>query len=205
MDVLTLAHRTGPARTLRGWRRAAAIACTAAAAMATAAHADPAVRPATPEYALKAAFLFQFTRFVEWPAEAFARPDAPFVIGIVGSDPFGAALDDMVAGETVRRRALVVRRFESGDDLGGCHILFISRSEAARIPALAKALRGRRTLTVADGGEFANGHGTIGFDIVDRRIRLRINLAAAEEAGLTISSKLLRQADVVKRRAGEPR
>src|SRR5882762_3439214 len=84
----------------------------------------------TPEYDLKAAFLFNFAQFVEWPADAFAAATTPITIGVLGDDPFGASLDALVNGETIRNRSLVVRRFPSVEQVDACHILFISASEA---------------------------------------------------------------------------
>src|SRR2546425_7693406 len=94
----------------------------------------------TPEYDLKAAFLFNFARFVEWPAEAFADATSPFTIGILGDDPFGKSLDAIVASETVRDRPLLVRRYRSVEQVDTCHILFVSSSEAGQLDHIAKAL-----------------------------------------------------------------
>src|SRR5437588_7557177 len=84
---------------------------------------------AVSEYELKAAFLFNFTKFVDWPPKAFLAADAPIVIGIVGEDPFGTAIDDLLRGEVVRDHALIVKRMPPDADLSSCHVLFISRSE----------------------------------------------------------------------------
>src|SRR6202049_4525246 len=89
---------------------------------------------ALPEYQVKAAYLFNFLKFVEWPAEAFADPLAPIVIGIVGDDPFGIALPQVVMGKTVQGRDLVIRKYRAGEDLRASHILFISESEKKRLP-----------------------------------------------------------------------
>jgi hypothetical protein len=149
------------------------------------------------EYDLKAAFLFNFTRFVEWPAEAFVNESAPITIGILGRDPFGKNLDDMVAGETVHGRKLTVRRYASVEELGPCQILFICPEEAERWDPIAAKIGKRGTLTVGDGSEFTAHAGMIGFEMVQSHLRLRINLAAARAAKLTISSQLLRQATIV--------
>ena len=107
-------------------------------------------RMVTQEYDLKAAFLFNFAQFVEWPAEAFGEGRAPIVIGILGSDPFGRSLDDIVAGETIRSRPLVVRRYQSIEQADTCHILFISSSEAGQLEHVLKTLGRRSVLTVGD-------------------------------------------------------
>ena len=164
---------------------------------AISAAAAPAQRAATNEYDLKAAFLFNFAQFVEWPVESFAKPTTPIVIGVLGDDPFGQSLDEIVAGETVRDRPLVIQRYRSVDQIEACQILFISASEAGRLDQIVKELGHRSTLTVGETAGFAKRSGIIEFALVQRRLRLRINLVAATSAHLTVSSKLLRQAEVV--------
>jgi len=155
--------------------------------------------PATPALAsqIEAVFLFNFTQFVEWPSEAFAEPRTPLVIGVLGEDPFGAFLDDTVRGETVNGRALSVQRYHSLEEIKTCHVLFISRSETERLKEALAALKGRSTLTVSDVEDFNRSGGMIQFATVENKIRLRINLEAARSAHLTISSKLLRPAEIV--------
>ena len=161
-----------------------------------------AARAATPEsravneYDLKAAVLFNFAQFVEWPAESFPSADAPIIIGVLGEDPFGASLDEIVANEAVRNRRLVIKRFHTVGEIGPCHILFISPGES--LPRVLAALRHRSILTVGETPDFATRSGMIGFVVSDNRLRLRINLKAARAAQLTISSKLLRQAQIVR-------
>lgn len=150
------------------------------------------------EYDLKAAFLFNFAQFVEWPPDAFPTPTTPITIGVLGDDPFGASLDAVVAGETIRNRPLSVRRFRAVEQVDSCHILFVSSSEASQLDHIAKALGRRSILTVGETKDFAANAGIIGFELSQRRLRLRINLAAATDARLTISSKLLRQAQIVR-------
>jgi len=151
----------------------------------------------TAEYDLKAAFLFNFARFVEWPPEAFVDAAAPITIGVLGDDPFGRSLDDIVANESVHGRALSVRRYASVEDIGACQILFICPSQAERWDQIAARLGKRSVLTVGDGIAFTDHSGMIGFEMLHNRLRLRINLAAAKAAKLTISSQLLRQARIV--------
>jgi hypothetical protein len=158
----------------------------------------------TQEYDLKAVFLFNFAQFVEWPANAFAEAKAPVIIGVLGDDPFGKSLDDVVAGEIVRNRPLTVRRYRSVEEIDRCHILFISPSESNRLDRIMAALAHRSILTVGDTKDFTSQAGVIGFELWQRRLRLRINVAAAKAAGLTISSKLLRQAVVVGAARGRP-
>jgi uncharacterized protein DUF4154 len=156
----------------------------------------------TQEYDLKAVFLFQFTHFVGWPARSFRDENTPITIGVLGIDPFGSGLDEIVANETVGGRKLVVCRYRTVDQIQLCHVLFISSSESSRmIPILAR-LKGRSVLTVGDTKDFVAHNGIIGFTLSSNRLRLLINLAAADTARLTISSKLLRQAEIVRGAGG---
>jgi hypothetical protein len=149
------------------------------------------------EREIKATFLFNFAQFVEWPAASFADPRAPLVIGVLGDDPFATVLDAVIRGEVIKSRPLVVTRFRRAEDVVACHILFVSSSETSRYPSIFEALQGRAILTVGDTDGFATSGGMIRFITEKSRIRLRINLGAARSAGLTISSQLLRAAEVV--------
>lgn len=151
----------------------------------------------THEYDLKAAFMFHFAQFVEWPSKAMPEKNTPFTIGIFGNDPFGKSLDDMVGSEAVRGHKLVVRRFQNISQIDSCHILFVSPSEQAQLDQILSRLRGRSVLTVGETKDFAQRSGIIGFVIAEKRLRLAVNLAAANAAKLTISSKLLRQSEIV--------
>jgi len=151
----------------------------------------------TQEYDLKAAFLFNFAQFVDWPADAFPSPSTPITIGILGEDPFGRSLDEVVAQETAHGRALVVRRYPAADRIDACHILFIAASEAGRMESVLAPLARRSILTVGETQEFTEHSGIITFGVKQHRLRLRINMAAARAARLTISSKLLRQSEIV--------
>lgn len=157
----------------------------------------PAETTPPPEYQLKAVFLFHFAQFVEWPPDAFPEAHTPLVIGVLGEDPFGAYLDETVVGETVNNRSLVVRRYRRVEEITTCHVLFISRSEAGRLEEILTSLKGRPILTVSDASGFAARGGMIRFALEANKIRLRVNLAAAKDANLTISSKLLRPAEIV--------
>jgi len=148
------------------------------------------------EYQVKAVFLFNFAQFVEWPTNAFTGPQAPLVIGVLGDDPFGAFLDETVRGETVNNHPLVVQRYRQLDEIKECHILYISQSESARLEQIFSGLKDRNILTVGDVEGFAMKGGIVRF-VTDKKIRLRINLEAAKAANLTISSKLLRPAEIV--------
>jgi hypothetical protein len=149
------------------------------------------------EYQIKAAFLFNFTRFVDWPPSAFTDERSPFSICVIGADPFGGDLDEIVRGETAHGRSLVVIRPGRVEELPACHIVYVSRSEAPRLAAIRAALNGKPVLSVSDAGEFIASGGIVRFDTASGKIRLSINHDAAKRAGLTLSSKLLRSADIV--------
>jgi hypothetical protein len=152
---------------------------------------------ASPEYQLKAVFLFNFAQFVEWPASAFPAPDAPLVICILGDDPFGPYLDETVRGESVNSRPLQVRRYHEVREIRTCHVLFVSRQSQGQLQEVLDSLKGRSVLTVADFEGFASHGGMIRFVTDRNRIRFRINVEASKAAGLTLSSKLLRSAQIV--------
>jgi len=186
------------------WGRGLLVLAVALQAASAAPAASPPVAPppASPttasEYQLKAVFLFNFTKYVEWPAATFTDSQAPFVIGVLGDDPFGPALDETVRGEKVNGRALVVRRYTAKEEIKDkdCQILFISQSEASRLEQIVAALKGRGVLTVGDFDKFTDRGGMIWLVTENNKIRLKINLEAAKAANLTISSNLLRAADV---------
>jgi hypothetical protein len=157
----------------------------------------PAETAPPPEYQLKAIFLFNFAQFVEWPPEAFPQAQTPLVIGVLGEDPFGTYLDETVRDETVNNRPLAVQRYHRVEEIKTCHVLFISRSEADQLEQILATLHGRHILTVGDADSFAGRGGMIRFVLEQNKIRLRVNLEAAKDANLTISSKLLRPATIV--------
>jgi hypothetical protein len=143
------------------------------------------------EYQLKAAFLFNFAKFIEWPPEAFAEKESPFIIGILGDNPFGKELERTILGKTVNGRMLEIRTFDSPAEAKKCHILFIGSSENKRLPEVLDNLHGTSVLTVSDWVHFTKNGGMINFVLESNRIRFRINDQAARGAGLKISSKLL--------------
>jgi len=153
------------------------------------------------EYQLKAAFLFRFTEFVEWPAAAFSTAQSPIRICVLGSDPFRDALDRTVEGQRVHGRNVVPVRMRRIDQVSGCNIVFISRSEANRAADILMRLRGSPVLTVADMDNFLQLGGTINFVTEGGRIRFDISMGSAQRGQLQLSSKLLRLARTV-RRAG---
>jgi hypothetical protein len=150
------------------------------------------------EYQVKAAFLYNFVKFIEWPSDAFNDGSNSFVIGVIGDDPFGGALDQSVSGKSVNGRQLSVRRLQWGQDLRACHILFISSSERNRLAQIFASLRGASVLTVSDMGQFIQQGGIINFILEASRVRFEINATAAGQARLKISSKLLSLAKTVR-------
>lgn len=153
--------------------------------------------PVSKEYQIKAVFLFNFAQFVKWPARAFTRPDEPFRIGVLGSDPFDSFLDATVQGEKVDGHPLVIQRYASVADVKDCQILFISRSESDRMEDILTDLKGKSILTVADSEGFIKNGGVVLLSKEENKIRLLINLEAAKNANLSISSKILRLAEIV--------
>lgn len=150
------------------------------------------------EYDLKALFLYNFTQFVEWPADAFASTNSPIIIGVLGPDHFGKSLDDLIQTETPSKRQLKVERSRKFSDLQNCHILFIDQSESANLDEIFRKCCGKPILTVSDMEGFSKRGGMIQFitDEKQKKIRLRINTASAKDAHLTISSKLLKLAEI---------
>jgi hypothetical protein len=179
--VAALTARASPARSWLLMLLLAAMAC----------------RAGPSEYEVKAVFLFNFAQFVEWPDGAFPGPDTPFVIGVLGKDPFGSKLDTVVHGETAASRPMVVQRYRDVGEIQSCNILFIGRSQSGELPRIVAALKGRSILTVSDAEEADQSGVMIRLVTRDNRIRLRIDLSAAKAGNLTISSKLLRPAEIV--------
>jgi hypothetical protein len=144
------------------------------------------------EYRIKAVFLFNFIQFVEWPPSAFADDRAPLVICVFGRDPFGGALEETLKGEWAGKRRMVVRRSEVPEGLDTCHLLFVSKSEKARLGAVLRAVGSSApVLTVSDIDGFVEGGGTIGFFFEGHRIRFEISPSQAQRHGLKLSSQLL--------------
>jgi hypothetical protein len=145
------------------------------------------------EYQLKAVFLFRFAQFVEWPA----AKTGPFTICVLGQDPFDAYLEETVRDERIGEQSVTVRQLRSPAELRDCRIVYIHRTEAPRLSAMLEALRGIDVLTVSDAFGFAEQGGMIELVTSDNRIRLKINVEAARNVKLSISSKLLRPATIV--------
>lgn len=164
----------------------------------TAAASDPPFK----EYEVKAAYLFNFGKFVEWPPRAFEKADSPVTICVLGRDPFGPALDELVSGKTVLDRPVAVRRFAKAPRPSDCHILFLSASERPRQKAILAEVGGRPVLTVGDSEGFFGAGGIMAMRIEEDRIRFDVDLDAARRAGLRLNSQLLKLAGNVRGRQG---
>lgn len=152
---------------------------------------------ASGEYDVKAAFVLNFARFVEWPDAAFADRSAPLVIAIAGDDPFDGRLERLVRDKTINAHPLTVKQMSGTADFKGVNVLFVSASERQRASAILKTLIGARVLTVSDIDGFCSMGGMIQLTNQEQRIRFEVNLFAAQHAGLAVSSKLLGLARVV--------
>jgi hypothetical protein len=148
------------------------------------------------EYQIKAAFLFNFTQFVEWPVDAFPEEGTPLVIGILGEDPFDNYLKETVSGEKINGHPLVIQHYKNIDDVKTCHILFINQAEINKPGQGVINLKGKYILTVSDGNDFIKQGGMIRFITKNNKIQIQINPDAAKEVNLIISSKLLRIAEI---------
>ena len=151
--------------------------------------------PEAGEYPVKAAFLFNFAKFVDWPADAFKGPTDPIAICVLGRDPFGTALDDVVRNKTVANRGFVVRAVSDAQQASKCQIVFVTASERKHFRSLLEELKGRSILTVGEAEDFTASGGVINFKLKDARVRIEIDAEAAERARLRISSKLLSLAE----------
>ena len=150
------------------------------------------------EYQVKATFLYNFSKLTEWPSETFSENAAELVIGIVGEDPFGGAIDKLAADERQHGRKLVIKRLRWDQELKPCHVLFVSRSEKKHLRAILANVDGAGVLTVSEIEGFAASGGMIEFVFDDNRIRFDINREAALRANLKISSRLLALAHTVR-------
>jgi hypothetical protein len=150
------------------------------------------------EYRVKAFFLYNFARYVDWPAESFKGPGDPIAICILGENPFGRALDQATTGKVVEGRPFVVRQIADIERPCHCQILFVNSSDRKRFRTIAAILKGSAVLTVGETPGFAADGGVVNFTLEDGKVRFEINVEAAGREGLRISSKLLSLAHIVK-------
>jgi hypothetical protein len=153
--------------------------------------------PNASEYEIKAAFLFNFAKFVEWPSSSFRDGSAPLQICVLGRDPFGEALRNITHEKTVNGRQLEVHQIVDLQRARTCHLLFIAVSEHAQLKRVLESMEGSGVLTVGDTKDFIAQGGMINFVLENDRVQFEVSRKAAEQAGLKISSKLLAVAKLV--------
>jgi hypothetical protein len=171
---------------------ALAMLLSQAAAPAAWAQTNPSV-----QYQVKAAFLFNFARFIEWPAEAFLNEKAPITLCVFGNDPFGSALDEIIRDQTINERGVLARRIMELADLKSCQIVFVSAREDKRLSDILNSLKGASALVVGETEGFAEAGGGIQFFLEDNKLRFAVNVDEVQKARLTVSSKLLALARIV--------
>lgn len=150
------------------------------------------------EYQVKAAFLYNFSKFVEWPQPSAEAAREPFVIGILGTDPFGDALEGIIQGKSANGRKLMIRKLRAAEDARTCQIVFISASESKRFRQELERMKGAGVLIVGEIPGLAEAGGMINFLVVENSVHFEINAEAAREAGLQISSRLLSLGRIVR-------
>ena len=153
---------------------------------------------AVDEYQVKAAFLYNFAKFVAWPPASFKSPTDPIAICVLGQSPVSGALEQAVSGKTIGSRGFIVRQVAEVQAASACHILFLSSSERKRERSILGEIKGSKILTVGETEGFAVEGGIVNFKLDDGKVRIQINVDAAEQAKLQISSKLLSLAQIVR-------
>jgi hypothetical protein len=187
--LLTFAHNGASA-----W----ALVLVVLVSLAPGAVALEAQTPKPTQYEVQAAYLSNFARFVEWPGRAAAAGE-PFYICLLGQDLFGAALDSALKGETIGNAPMAAKRIATADEAAGCRIVFVNAPKNAQLKTILATLAPMNALTVSDMSDFTRRGGMIQFVLDGNRVRFEINLSAAQKAGLTLSSELLRVAVAVRR------
>ena len=150
------------------------------------------------EYQVKAAFLYNFAKFVEWPPEAFKTPKDPILVCVLGHNPFGNALEEAIHGKSIAGRTFAYRHVSDAESASNCQILFVSSTESKHFRSLLDNLKPLGVLTVGEAQGFATDGGVINFTRDDGRVHFEINVDAAEQERLHISAKLLSLAQIVK-------
>ena len=191
--------RTFLARSARGLLRLPLVLCLAHAAVPRIA----AEQGSAGEYELKAAMLYNLTRFVEWPPSTYPDPQAPMRLCILGRDPFGGSLASIIFKQALNGRPVLIRHSQNDKEIRACHLLYISSSERKTTLQIFATLKGSSVLTVGEMKEFATHGGVIQFSLEEQQVRFDINLDAASRAGLKISSRLLLLARIVKDQGGD--
>jgi hypothetical protein len=155
------------------------------------------------EYQIKAAFLYNFAQFINWPSDAFANTNAPFYIGILGDDPFDGSLDETIQDENINGHKIVAVRSQRIEDLKNCQIIFVSKSEKKHVAEILTELDSKPILTVSEIDGFAQHGGSINFFLAGTKVRFEINREAAQNNGLKISSQLLSVGKIVPSAGGD--
>ena len=177
--------------------RAAIFALVALAISVLAAPEKVVETPPLSEYQVKALFLFNFAKYVDWPADAFQNDSTPIVIGLVGQDSFGDNFQKIIAGKSINGRQVVIKHVAKAEEYKACHILFVSASEKDRLAPILNAVKDSAVLTVGETDGFLSEEGIINLTKKANKVRLEINLKTAQKARLQLSSRLLSVADVV--------
>ncbi|HET7150696.1 MAG TPA: YfiR family protein [Candidatus Acidoferrum sp.] len=186
-------------KALMRWSRLI-VAVLLSVSVAVGANAQSSASAATSEYLIKAGFIYNFAQLVQWPSTAFSQADSPIVIGILGTDPFGTSIDRVVENKKLDGRNLIVKRLRWSKDLKDlteCNILFISSSEKEHIPDVINMLKWLPILTIGETPGFAARGGIINLTLEDNKVRFEVNIGAAKQANLNISSRLLALARIV--------
>ncbi len=155
--------------------------------------------PRPTDYQVKATYLYNFGRFIEWPGKVAAAQGGSFTVCVLGQDPFGPSLDATLAGETIGGKTVVAKRISSAEESGDCQILFLSLTDDSRLNKIIADLDKKAVLTVSDMSQFVKRGGMIQFVLEGKKVRFEVNLTATQHAGLTLSSELLKVATAVKR------
>jgi hypothetical protein len=155
--------------------------------------------PRPTDYQVKATYLYNFGRFIEWPEKVAAAQGGSFTVCVLGQDPFGPSLDATLAGETIGGKTIVAKRISSAEESDNCQILFLSLRDDSRVNKIIADLDKKAVLTVSDMPQFVKRGGMIQFVLEGKRVRFEVNLTATQHAGLTLSSELLKVATAVRR------
>lgn len=148
-------------------------------------------------YRLKAAYLFNFIQFVEWPDSVFENENSPIILAVLGKDPFGKILDETVLNEKIGNHPIIIKRFRYLSQLEFCHVLFVSDSETGTFQFILKSIKKSPILTISDIDNFGIHGGNISFYLEENKLRFAINIQALKQSALKVSSKLLRLAKVI--------
>jgi hypothetical protein len=175
-----------------------------AGALAISAQPASAQKDQVGEYELKAAILYNLSRFVEWPPSAYASSQAPTVLCILGQDPFGNSLKTLQQKQDANGRPVAIRQLKNENGIRDCHVLFVSTSERKTVAQILTSLKGSSVLTVGEMSQFAVQGGVIQFTLEDKQVHFEINLDAASRMALKISSRLLVLARIVKDQRRNP-